>query len=315
MIARAMFENFTRTEIKTSGARIVTVYGGNGPPLLLMHGNPFSHLSWHKFAPRLAEQFTVVATDLRGYGDSEKPPGGADHANYSFRAMAQDQIEVMAALGHDRFYAAGHDRGARVLHRMCLGHPSKVVRAAILDIIPQHHLLNNVTRAWGTFSWHWFFMIQPYDFPERLMSADPDYFIEKKLAKTAKGLSFFDPRALAEYKRYFRNPATVHAMCEDYRATHGVDLDMDTEDFAAGRKIACPVLLLWGATGGVGRNHDAEQIWRRYASDIRGAKALPCGHYLSEEAPEETYRELRDFFAAGELAGHSGARAARARNP
>ena len=296
-----MFENFTRTEIKTSGARIVTVHGGKGPPLLLMHGNPFSHLSWHKFAPRLAERFTVVATDLRGYGDSEKPPGGADHSNYSFRAMAQDQIEVMAALGHERFYAAGHDRGARVLHRMCLDHPRKVVRAAILDIIPQHHLLNNVTRAWGTFSWHWFFMIQPYDFPERLMSADPDYFIEKKLAKTAQGLRFFDPRALAEYKRYFRNLATVHAMCEDYRATHGVDLDMDTKDFEARRKIACPVLLLWGATGGVGRNHDAEQIWRRYASDIRGAKALACGHYLSEEAPEETYRELRDFFAAGEL--------------
>jgi haloacetate dehalogenase len=296
-----MFEGFTRTEIKTSGARIVTVYAGNGPPLLLMHGNPFSHLSWHKFAPRLAEQFTVVATDLRGYGDSEKVPGGADHSNYSFRAMAQDQIEVMAALGHERFYAAGHDRGARVLHRMCLDHPHKVARAAILDIIPQHHLLNNVTRAWGTFSWHWFFMIQPYDFPERLMSADPDYFIEKKLAKTAQGLSFFDPRALAEYKRYFRNPATVHAMCEDYRATHGVDLDMDTKDFDAGRKIACPVLLLWGATGGVGRNHDAEQIWRRYASDICGAKALPCGHYLSEEAPEETYTELRDFFAAGKV--------------
>jgi haloacetate dehalogenase len=296
-----MFENFTRTEIKTSGARILTVYGGKGPPLLLLHGNPFSHLSWHKFAPRLAEEFTVVATDLRGYGDSEKPPGAPDHSNYSFRAMAGDQLEVMAALGHDRFYAAGHDRGARVLHRMCLDHPDKVARAAILDIIPQHHLLNNVTRAWGTFSWHWFFMIQPYDFPERLMSAEPDFFIEKKLAKTAQGLSFFDPRALAEYKRYFRNPATVHAMCEDYRATHGVDLDMDTKDFATGRKIACPVLLLWGATGGVGRNHDAEQIWRRYASDIRGAKALPCGHYLSEEAPEETYKELREFFIAGEL--------------
>jgi haloacetate dehalogenase len=215
--------------------------------------------------------------------------------------MAQDQVEVMAALGHERFYAAGHDRGARVLHRMCLDHPGKVVRAAILDILPQHHLLNNVTRAWGTFSWHWFFMIQPYDFPERLMGADPDYFIEKKLAKTAQGLSFFDPRALAEYKRYFRNPATVHAMCEDYRATHGVDLDTDTVDFAAGRKIECPVLLLWGATGGVGRNHKPEDIWRRYASDIRGAKALPCGHYLSEEAPEETYRELRQFFADGEL--------------
>ena len=296
-----MFEGFTRTEIETDGARIVTVHGGKGPPLLLMHGNPFSHLSWHKFAPRLAQEFTVVATDLRGYGDSEKPPGGADHGNYSFRAMAQDQVEVMAALGHERFYAAGHDRGARVLHRMCLDHPHKVVRAAILDILPQHHLLNNVTRAWGTFSWHWFFMIQPYDFPERLMGADPDYFIEKKLAKTAQGLSFFDPRALAEYKRYFRNPATIHAMCEDYRAAHGVDLDTDTADFAAGRKIDCPVLLLWGATGGVGRNHKPEDIWHRYASDIRGAKALPCGHYLSEEAPEETYRELRQFFADGEL--------------
>ena len=185
-----MFENFTRTEIKTSGARIVTVHGGNGPPLLLMHGNPFSHLSWHKFAPRLAAEFTVVATDLRGYGDSEKPPGGENHANYSFRAMAQDQIEVMAALGHKRFYAAGHDRGARVLHRMCLDHPHAVARAAILDIIPQHHVFNHPNKAWATFSWHWFFMIQPYDFPEHLMSADPDFFIEKKLAKTKQGLCF-----------------------------------------------------------------------------------------------------------------------------
>jgi haloacetate dehalogenase len=266
-----------------------------------MHGNPFSHLSWHKIAPALAREFTVVATDLRGYGDSEKPPGGDDHSGYSFRAMAQDQVEVMAALGHQRFYAAGDDRGARVLHRMCLDHPERVVRAAILDIIPQHHLLNHVTRQWGTFSWHWFFMIQPYDFPERLMGADPDYFIEKKLAKTAQGLSFFDPAALAEYKRYFRNPATVHAMCEDYRATHGVDLAMDEEDFAKGRKIACPLLLLWGATGGVGRNQKSMEIWPRYASNIVAGKALPCGHYLSEEAPQETCRELRDFFAAGEL--------------
>ena len=296
-----MFENFIRTEIKTSGARIVTVYGGKGPPLLLMHGNPFSHLSWHKFAPRLAAEFTVVATDLRGYGDSEKPPGGENHVNYSFRAMAADQIEVMAALGFSRFYAAGHDRGARVLHRMCLDHPQAVARAAILDIMPQHHLFNNVTKAWATFSWHWFFMIQPYDFPEHLMSADPDFFIEKKLAKTAQGLSFFDPKALAEYKRYMRNPATVHAMCEDYRACATIDLDMDTKDFAAGRRITCPVLLLWGATGGVGRDRAPRQVWEQYAADIRGAKALPCGHYLSEEAPEQTYRELREFFAGGEL--------------
>jgi haloacetate dehalogenase len=298
-----MFEGFTRTEIKTSGARIVTLAGGKGPPLLLLHGNPFSHLSWQKFAPRLAEKFTVIATDLRGYGDSEKPPGGDDHSGYSFRAMAQDQVEVMAALGHKRFYVAGHDRGARVVHRMCLDHADKVARAAILDIIPQHHLFNHVTQSWATFSWHWFFMIQPYDFPEHLMSADPDFFIAKKLAKTKQGLSFFDPAALEEYKRYMRNPATVHAMCEDYRAAATVDLAMDTKDFEAGRKIACPVLLLWGATGGVGRNHkpDPGEIWQRYATDIRGAKALPCGHYLSEEAPEETYKELREFFAQGGL--------------
>jgi haloacetate dehalogenase len=269
--------------------------------VLLLHGNPFSHVSWHRIAPPLAREFTVVATDLRGYGDSEKPPGGADHSGYSFRAMAADQIEVMAKLGFARFYCAGHDRGARVLHRMCLDHPEIVARAAILDILPQHHLLTHITRQWATFSWHWFFMIQPYDFPERLMSADPDYFIEKKLSKTEQGLSFFDPHALAEYKRCFRNPATVHAMCQDYRATHGVDLAMDEKDFAAGRKIECPVLLLWGATGGVGRNHRPADIWPRYATNIVRGAAIPCGHYLSEEAPEQTYGELRDFFIAGDL--------------
>jgi haloacetate dehalogenase len=293
-----MMEGFTRSEIKTGGARIVAVHGGKGPPVLLMHGNPFTHLTWHKFAPRLAKEFTVVATDLRGYGDSEKPPGGEDHSGYSFRAMALDQVEVMAALGFDRFMAAGHDRGARVLHRMCLDHPEKVERAAILDIMPQHYLFNNVTQAWATYAYHWFFMIQPAPMPERLMSADPDFFITKKLSKTPQGLTFFGQDALEEYKRCFRNPATVHAMCEDYRATATVDLAMDTEDFAAGRKIACPTLLLWGATGAVGRIHKPAEIWPRYAANIVGAKALPCGHYLSEEAPEETYTELRAFFAA-----------------
>jgi haloacetate dehalogenase len=207
----------------------------------------------------------------------------------------------MAALGFPRFYAAGHDRGARVLHRMCLDHADKVARAAILDIIPQHHLLNNVTRSWATFSWHWFFMIQPYDFPERMMNADPEFYIKKKLAKTKQGLSFFDEAALAEYIRCIKNPATVHAMCEDYRATFTIDLAMDTKDFEAGRRITCPVMLLWGATGGVGRNHKSMEIWPLYASDIRGGKAVPSGHYLAEEAPNETYEELRAFFADGEL--------------
>lgn len=292
-------DGFTRSDIQTSGARIVTLVGGKGPPLLLMHGNPFTHLSWIHVAPVLAKDFTVVCTDLRGYGDSEKPPGGDDHAGYSFRAMAQDQVEVMAALGHARFMAAGHDRGARVLHRMCLDHPDKVSRAAILDIIPQHHLYNNIDRTWATFSWHWFFNIQPAPLPEKMMGADPDWFIEKKLAKTPQGLSFFDPGALAEYKRCFRNPATIHAICEDYRACAGIDLAMDTEDFAAGRKIDTPALILWGATGGVGRNRDPDpgQIWRRYASNIVAARALPCGHYLTDEAPAETTAALRQFFA------------------
>ena len=295
-----MLDGFKRSEIKTSGARIVTVTGGSGPPLLLMHGNPFNHLSWHAVAPALANEFTVVATDLRGYGDSEKPPGGDDHSGYSFRAMAQDQIEVMQSLGFDTFYAAGHDRGGRVLHRMCLDHPEKVTRAAILDIVPQHHLLNYMTKEWGRFSWHWLFNIQPEPLPEKMMGADPDWFIEKKLAKTKQGLSFFHPEALAEYKRCFRNPETIHAVCEDYRATFGVDLDMDTKDFAAGRKIECAVLLLWGATGGVGRNHNPgpAEIWKSYASNIVAAKAMPSGHYLSEEAPKETTAALREFFAA-----------------
>jgi haloacetate dehalogenase len=295
-----MLEGFSRSEIQTSGARIVTVVGGKGPPLLLMHGNPFTHLSWLHVAPALAQDFTVVCTDLRGYGDSEKPPGGDDHAGYSFRAMAQDQVEVMAALGHDRYMAAGHDRGARVLHRMCLDHPDTVARAAILDIIPQHHLYNNIDKTWATFSWHWFFNIQPAPLPEKMMGADPDWFIEKKLAKTAQGLSFFDHKALAEYKRCFRDPETIRAICEDYRACAGIDLAMDTEDFEAGRKIDMPALILWGATGGVGRNRDPDpgQIWRRYAGNIVGAQALPCGHYLTDEAPAETTAALREFFAA-----------------
>lgn len=295
-----MLEGFKRSEIKTTGASIVTLTGGKGPPLLLMHGNPFTHLSWIHVAPVLAKEFTVVCTDLRGYGDSEKPPGGDNHQNYSFRAMAQDQVEVMASLGYNKFFAAGHDRGARVLHRMCLDHPDKVLRAAILDIIPQHHLFNNINKRWATFSWHWFFNIQPAPMPEKMMGADPDWFIERKLAKTQQGLSFFHPEALAEYKRCFRNPDTIHAICEDYRACAGIDFDMDTADFAAGRKIECPTLILWGGTGSVGRNSDPgpADIWRRYAGNIVDAQAMPCGHYLTDEAPAETTAALRQFFAA-----------------
>lgn len=294
-----LLEEFRKDRISTSGAEIVTAWAGSGPPLLLMHGNPFTHLSWHAVAPRLAQDFTVVLIDLRGYGDSSKPPGGADHAGYSFRAMAQDAVEVMAHLGFPRFQAAGHDRGARVLHRLCLDHPEKVQRAAFLDILPQHHLLNNVTRQWATFSWHWFFMIQPSPTPERMMSADPEFFIRRKLSKTDQGTSFFHPEALAEYIRCIKNPETVHAMCEDYRATFGVDLALDAADFEAGKRVDCPSLILWGAKGGVGRNHDAAKVWKDYATNIVAAKTVPSGHYLQEECPEETYVALRAFFDAG----------------
>ena len=213
--------------------------------------------------------------------------------------MAEDQVEVMEELGFPRFMAAGHDRGARVLHRMCLDRPDKVARAAFLDILPQHHLLNHVNRDFGVFSWHWFFMVQPYDFPERLMLADPEYFIRKKLAKTAQGLSFFDEDALEEWIRQIGDPATVHAMCEDYRATFGIDLETDTKDHDAGRRVECPALVLWGATGGVGRHHKPAEIWPLYARNIVRMHAVKSGHYLSEEAPEETAAELKAFFAPG----------------
>jgi haloacetate dehalogenase len=240
----------------------------------------------------------VVCTDLRGYGDSSKPPGGGDHSDYSFRAMAQDQVEVMQSLGFEKFHAAGHDRGARVLHRMCLDHGDKVTKAGFIDMLPQHHLLNNVTKNWGVFSWHWFFMVQPNPTPETMISADPEFFIRRKLSKTPQGTNFFDPRALAEYIRCIKNPKTVYGMCEDYRATFGVDLDMDTADFKAGRKVSVPSMILWGEKGGVGRNHDAASIWSNYATRIERTATVPSGHYLQEECPEETYSELRKFFAA-----------------
>ena len=291
-----MFEGFKKETLAVNGVNIVLRHGGSGPPLLLMHGNPFTHLSWNKVAPRLAKEFTVVCPDLRGYGDSTKPVGGGDHSEYSFRAMAQDQVDVMAALGFKTFFAAGHDRGARVLHRMCLDHPEKVSKAAFVDMLPQHHLLNNVTMRWGIFSWHWFFMVQPFPTPEKMIGADPEFYIRRKLSKTDQGTSFFEPEALAEYIRCIKNPDTIHGMCEDYRATVSVDLAMDTVDFDAGKKVTCPTMLLWGAKGGVGRNHNAAEVWSAYASNIVRATSVPSGHYVQEECPNESYAELRNFF-------------------
>lgn len=290
-----MFEDFTTLDIETSGAVIRTVHGGAGPPLLLLHGNPLTHVMWHKVAPALAERFTVVATDLRGYGDSSKPDGGADHAAYSFRAMGEDQFEVMTQLGHERFAVAGHDRGGRVAHRMALDQPGRVERLAVLDIIPTYQLLTNVTKGWAEESYHWFFMAQPFDFPEHFLGLDLEYYIHRKLDKKGVGLGPFTAEAMAEYVRCC-TPENIHAVCEDYRATLGVDFEMDGADLAAGRRITCPLLVIWGENSHVGRHLDPRGTWAAWADDIT-FKPFPSGHYPAEQDPELTLNAFFEFFA------------------
>jgi haloacetate dehalogenase len=290
----AMFDGFTQTQIDTSGARINLRYGGSGPPLLLLHGNPLTHVMWHKIAPRLAQDFTVVAADLRGYGDSSKPDGGPDHSGYSFRAMGQDQAEVMEALGFPRYGIAGHDRGARVGHRMALDYPDRVTRVAMLDIVPTHHALTNIRRQWAIDSYHWFFMAQAYDYPEQMLIAyGLERYIRKKLDKKGVGLSGFTPEALAEYIRCC-TPENIHAVCEDYRAAVSIDMEHDEADLHV--KLAIPLLVLWGEKSHVNRSFKPMEAWRERAGDVRG-KMLPCGHYPAEQVPDETYAELRAFFS------------------
>jgi haloacetate dehalogenase len=294
-----MFENFQVHDFDATGARIHFRHGGKGPPLLLLHGNPLTHVSWHKMAGRLAERYHVVAADLRGYGDSVGPAeGGENHINYSFRAMAQDQVELMRHLGHETFFVAGHDRGARTTHRMCLDHPDRVTRAAVVDILPSRHIWHNVSKQWATSSWHWVFMAQPYDFPERMMAAVPAaWYMEKKLSKPGIGLSFMDPLAFAEYVRCF-DWKTIRGSCEDYRACATCDLEMDDADFAAGRKVTCPLLVVWGARSHTGKVYgDALRIWRDYGTDVTGGP-IDCGHYVPEEAPDDTLLWFLRHFTA-----------------
>ncbi len=288
-----MFEGFTQRQIDSSGARINLRMGGSGPPLLLLHGNPLTHVMWHKIAPRLAEEFAVVAADLRGYGDSSKPPGGEDHSGYSFRAMADDQVEVMEKLGFDRFFVAGHDRGGRVAHRMALDHPRRVAKVAFLDIVPTHHMLDNIKRQWAVDSYHWFFMAQPYDYPEAMIEAYGfERYIRRKLDKKGVGMSAFTPEALAEYIRCCTRE-NIHAVCEDYRAAFGIDLGHDEADLA--RRIEMPMLVLWGEKSHVNRSYRPMEAWRERATDCHG-RMLACGHYPAEQAPDETSAELRAFF-------------------
>ncbi len=288
-----MFEGFEERKVSTSGAAINLVMGGSGPPLLLLHGYPQSHAMWHKVAPRLAEQFTVVAADLRGYGDSDKPAGDPEHLTYSKRAMARDQAEVMESLGFSSFFLAGHDRGARVSHRLTKDYPERVLKLATLDIIPTHRMFQIVNKEMASNTFHWFFLIQPHDFPERVIGADADYFIRHSFQRGANWEAIFPPEALAEYLRCSTDPATIHAICEDYRAGASIDLVHDEEDFA--NKVECPHLVLWSDRGYVGRTQDVLTVWRDYSIQPRG-HSMPSGHYIAEELPDETYRELRDFF-------------------
>jgi len=294
-----VYEGFKTFDIQTSDpeVKIHGVVGGNGPPLLLMHGNPLTHVHWHIVAPRLARDFTVVATDLRGYGDSGKPRGLPDHSNYTFRRMGQDQLDVMTHLGFKTFFVGGHDRGGRVGYRLALDYPDRVLKLASFDVIPTHYVLTHITREWAVNSYHWFFMAQPYDIPEELFAGKERYYIETKLTKMGIGKGGFTPETLAEYSRCC-TAENLHAVCEDYRAAVTLDFEMDRADVEAGRKIQCPTLVTWGQQSHTEKMFDARAAWPLYAANIFKFCPLPCGHYPAEQVPDDVYRELSAFLKA-----------------
>jgi haloacetate dehalogenase len=298
-----MFDGFETRFVDVSDTTIFCRVGGSGPPVLLLHGYPQTGAMWNDVAVGLADHFTVVCTDLRGYGASGKPASDDSHLAYSKRAMAQDQVEAMRALGFDTFAAAAHDRGGRVLHRMLLDHPEVVTRAAVLDIVPTRTMFESVDMTFGLDWYHWFFLAQPYDLPERLIGADPAGYLQRKFAQWGRSGAVHHPDALAEYERAFSDPAMIHATCEDYRAAATIDLEHDRADEDA--RIASPLLALWGGRGRVGQRFDVVGAWReKSASSVEGT-ALDCGHYVAEEQPAATLAALRDFFAEPGSAKHA----------
>jgi len=281
-----LFPGFQHRLIDVGGGiEIAATIGGSGPPLLLLHGHPQTHAIWHRVAPALARLFTLVAADLRGYGDSSKPAGTSDHGNYSKRAMAADQFALMRLLGFDRFRVLAHDRGARVAHRLAADHPEAVSHIVLLDIAPTLAMYEQTSEGFARAYWHWFFLIQPAPLPERLIEADPAAYLRDVMGRRSAGLAPFDPRALAEYTRCLALRGAAHGLCEDYRAAAGIDLMHDRSDRDAGRMLQVPLLALWGEEGVVHRCFKPLDEWRRVASDAEG-EALPCGHYIAEEAPD-----------------------------
>ena len=292
-----MFEQFERGDITIAGNTIHYVRGGSGPALLLLHGHPQTHVIWHKVAATLARHFTVIAADLRGYGDSGKPAGLPDHSNYSKRTMAAELVALMAQLGHDEFDLMGHDRGGRVAYRMALDHPHQVRRLVVLDIAPTLAMYEQTGREFATRYYHWFFLIRPAPLPELLIGGHPGVYLESAIGGGSAGLAPFTPAAYAEYLRCISDPATIHGICEDYRASASIDLEHERADLAAGHKIRCPMLVLWGADGVVGQCFEPLQEWRRLAARVDG-KALPCGHYIPEQAPQQLLDEALPFLLA-----------------
>ncbi|CDG82974.1 alpha/beta fold hydrolase [Janthinobacterium agaricidamnosum] len=289
-----MFEHFTRHTVAVDGSDVSYVRGGDGPALLLLHGHPQTHVIWHKVAQQLAQHFTVIAADLRGYGDSAKPQGLPDHSNYSKRAMGAEQVKLMELLGFDKFLLMGHDRGGRVAYRMALDFPERIQRLVVLDIAPTLAMYEKTDREFATRYFHWFFLIRPAPFPEILVGGNPEAYLRYTVGGRSAGLAPFTPQAYAEYLRCLQDPAAIHGMCEDYRASAGIDLEHERTDLAAGNKIACPMLALWGAQGVVAQCFDPLAEWDLLAEQVSG-KALPCGHYIPEEAPEPLLAEVLPF--------------------
>ncbi len=289
-----MFDyRFVQQTIELEELLISFRIGGNGPPLLLLHGYPQTHFMWHEVAPILADTFTVICPDLRGYGDSSKPPGKSDHSNYSKRAMAKDQVQLMAKLGYTQFSVIGHDRGGRVAHRIALDYPGQIDKIAVLDIAPTLTMFEATNQPFATGYYHWFFLIQPDGLPEHMIGLDPDYYLNEKLKRWGGDNFTFKPEAIAEYSRSFRDPKTIHASCEDYRAAATIDLEHDRSN--ATQMITQPLLALWGKQGFIERNFDVLACWRKKATNVEGY-ALDCGHFLAEEKPKELCEVFLKFF-------------------
>jgi haloacetate dehalogenase len=294
LLETIMFDDFKDVSATVDGVRIKAIQGGNGPALLLLHGHPQTHAIWHKVVPELTKHFTVVAADLRGYGDSGKPEGLPDHSNYSKRRMAQDQVDLMRALGYESFAVLAHDRGGRVAARMALDHPAVVKKLITLDVAPTLAMYEKTSFEFARAYWHWFFLVRPAPFPETLIRADADLYLKQTIGARSAGLKPFTPEAYAEYLRCLQQPETAHGICEDYRASITIDLEHDRESLAKGQKITCDFLALWGAEGVIEKCFDPIAEWKHLSNNVSG-HSLPCGHYIPEEAPELLLERVLPF--------------------